>query len=52
MSKQVPKKHKNLHVRLPGQEKAEFVRAAEARGLDLSTWVRLVLRRAAGLDRR
>ena len=44
------RKSENLHVRLPPGEKAQFKKAADRVKLDLTTWVRLLLRRGAGLD--
>lgn len=44
------RKSENLHVRLPPGEKSHFKKAAERVKLDLTTWVRLLLRRGAGLD--
>jgi len=39
-----------LHIRLPADEKRAFKRAAEAAHFNLTLWVRLVLRKAAGMD--
>lgn len=50
MPKTTTRKSENLHVRLPPGEKKEFRKAADRVKLDLTTWVRLALRRAAGLD--
>lgn len=41
----------NLHIRLPVEEKAAFMLAAEKSKFDFTTWVRLVLRKASGLDK-
>lgn len=55
----MPKKSKpkkpadaNLHIRLPAKEKAAFIDAAFKQRLNFTTWVRLWLRRGAGLDKR
>lgn len=42
----------HLHIRVPAQEKAAYIAAAEKSGFDFTTWVRLWLRRAAGLDKK
>jgi len=41
----------NLHIRLPPEEKDAYAKAAEASRFDLTTWVRLNLRKASGLDK-
>jgi uncharacterized protein (DUF1778 family) len=41
----------NLNIRLPPAEKRAFKRAAEIAMRDLTTWVRLNLRKASGLDK-
>lgn len=51
----MPKRKKqlvNLHIRLPSEEKQAFVDAASRSGFDLTTWVRLGLRKLAGMDKR
>jgi len=40
----------NFHIRLPLGEKPAFRKAAERAGLDLTTWARIIMRQAAGLD--
>lgn len=42
----------NLHIRLPSEELRAFKDAALKSGFDFTTWVRLALRKIAGLDRR
>jgi len=42
----------NVHIRLPAEEKAAFMKAAESSGFDFTTWIRLGLRKLAGLDKR
>lgn len=42
----------NLHIRLSVEDKYDFMKAAEASGFDLTTWVRLALRKAVGKDKR
>jgi hypothetical protein len=42
----------NLHIRLPVEEKIAFGEAARKSGFDVTTWVRLVLRKAARLDQK
>jgi len=41
-----------LHIRLPADEKRAFMKAAEAAHFNLTLWVRLGLRKLAGLDKR
>ena len=54
----MPKKPKDvssdehINIRLPKQEKTSFIEAARNAGFDLTTWIRLVLRKTAGIDRR
>lgn len=40
-----------LHVRLPKREKTNFESAAARSGFSLSTWVRMSLRKAAGVEK-
>jgi len=42
----------NLHIRLPAEEKAFFMKVAEDSKFDFTTWVRLALRKASGFDKR
>lgn len=42
----------NLHIRLYPEELDAFKRAADKAALDFTTWVRLSLRKIAGLDQR
>ena len=42
----------HIHIRLPAEEKAALIAAAERFGFNFTTWVRLTLRQAAGLDKR
>lgn len=43
-------KYARLHVRMTAAEKRAFTKAAENAGLSLSTWLRQVARKEAGLD--
>lgn len=43
------RKELQLHVRVTEAQQAAFQRAAEAQGLDVSSWVRSTLLRAAGV---
>lgn len=42
----------NMHIKLPVEEKAAFENKARDAGFDLTTWVRLGLRKLAGIDKR
>ena len=42
----------NLHIRLPVDEKAAFIDASFKQKLSFTDWVRLWLRKGAGLDKR
>ena len=44
------KKTRYLQVRVDDAEKASFDQAAAAMGMDLSVWVRFILRKAASKD--
>lgn len=43
-------KRPQINMRLKPDEHGAFRRAAKAKGLDVSTWARQLLRAAAGLD--
>ena len=40
----------NVHFRVPAEEKRSYIAAAERSGLDLTTWLRQLARKASGLD--
>lgn len=42
----------NLHIRLPADELHAFKEAAQKSRFDFTTWVRLALRKVAGIDKR
>ena len=50
MKRSKKKSDAHLNIRLPDAEKVAYETAAAKRGLDVTTWVRIHLRRAAGLD--
>jgi len=41
-----------VRMRIPGEQKAAMIKAAEADGLDLSTWLRRLALREIGLLKR
>lgn len=43
------KRDVQLNIRVSSDEKKRFEAAAEAAGLDLSTWLRLLARKASGM---
>jgi hypothetical protein len=42
----------NLHMRVPIEEKRAFMQAAAASKFDFTTWARLLMRKASGMDKR
>jgi hypothetical protein len=42
----------NLHMRVPIEEKHAFMQAAAASKFDFTTWARLLMRKASGMDKR
>ncbi len=43
-------KLENVHFRVPADEKRSYIAAAKRSGLDLTTWLRQLARKASGLD--
>lgn len=42
----------NLHIRLPAEELKDAKAEAKRSGFDFTTWLRLLMRKATGKDRR